>query len=256
MNIFKSITGLFSKKLNTEDDNYQYEELDRTEFLEKSIDEKETLLAHSCEQVVDATFQMEDLQMEYELVNAYFTDVQRIETLPEMNKKEIQDVARKIILLEDTRMNFLKSETKMSDVDIKQVQSVEGDIKDIMGKLAECEARDTKIRRDMQHLEGEKASLDYTEEMIEEKLEGLKFLTIVIGVITAITLAIFITVGYVGKMDVIIPCLVTLLIATIAGVVLFLHHRNLVFEMNTCRLKSYSIGFVTFNNRITSSSST
>ena len=48
-----------------------------------------TLIDESCDLIMEATYQLEDLQMEYQLVTAYLTDIQKIEQIPVEEKEKI-----------------------------------------------------------------------------------------------------------------------------------------------------------------------
>ncbi len=233
MGLFKKVSNLFKKNNKSEET-----ELDQyISELETKEDTIEGALSSNCDQIIDATYLMEDLKAEYELVTSYFADIQKIESLPEANYNELCDVARKIATLEKDRTEFLHSEAKISDEKFKNIQSIEKDIKDIMGKISECENRDNNIKRDIQHLEGEKSSIEYEEEVLEESLKNLKVSTIVIAGITVVTFLGMVAIGIMADTDVNIYCMITLFIATLIAGGIFLYYRSLVEEYKMCQRK-------------------
>lgn len=202
-----------------------------------STNDIERQLSSSCDQVVDSTYNVEDLKLEYDLVTAYLLDIQRLEALPDINKKELYDIASKIQLLEKDRVEFLKTDTKMSDEQFKLMQAMEPDIKNIIGKMSECEIRDDRIHRDMQHLEGEKASIEYVAELIEEKRHGIRNVFITMVIMTGITLALFLILAIGYRRDMRIPSLVMILVLVIVLTAVFLYNRSLQVELKNCEAR-------------------
>lgn len=225
MGIFSGIRKLFSKKNNIDDIELDCLNLNIRSY-DKSGDVDATIVS-DCEQIVDITYQMEDLKLEYELVTSYFTDIQKIEELPGMHRKEIEDIARKILSLEKNRVEFLQSETRLSDEKFKNIQSLEGNIKDIMGKLGECENRDMLIRRDMQKLEAEKAAIEYEEESTEDRIYNLRNIIKVVFVIMCITFLGILIVGYMSSTNVTIPMMIVLFIAAAFAVFGFVCYKQM-----------------------------
>ena len=73
MGLFKSIKNLFRKPEVRED-----KELESTGDREEEMSGEEAELSHHLGVIVDRTYEMEDLKREYELVTAYFSDIQKI----------------------------------------------------------------------------------------------------------------------------------------------------------------------------------
>ncbi len=233
MGFFKK---LFSKKSNSEED-FSLDNLNLEIGKAESANDIERQLSNNCDQVVDSTYNIEDLRLEYDLVTAYLLDIQRLEALPDINQKELYDIASKIQLLEKDRAEFLKTDTKMSDEQFKRMQAMEPDIKNIMEKLSECEIRDDRIHRDMQHLEGEKASIEYVAELIEDKRHGIKNVFITMVIMTGITLALFLILAIGYRMDMRIPSLIMILVLVIVLTAVFLYNRSLQVELKNCEAR-------------------
>ena len=120
MGLLSTVKGIFSRTEITEE-TFEYESIDN--FLSgkrEKEDEPQDDVAFKCDQIVDATYQMEDLRVEYEMVTSYFEDIQRIEELPQNARQEIINTAKKIAFLENETSEFSSlirsSECKNSEV--------------------------------------------------------------------------------------------------------------------------------------------
>ena len=56
-----------------------------------------------CEQVIDASYHGEDLKKEYQLVTDYLTDIQKIEEYLLVSPKELEEVTRRYLGLQNIR---------------------------------------------------------------------------------------------------------------------------------------------------------
>ena len=158
MSLLNTVKDIFTKTEVTEE-TFEYESIE--DFLEKQAKqrngEEEDDIAFKCDQIVDATYQMEDLRAEYDMVTSYFTDIQTIEELPQNIKQEIMDIAQKIAYLENETSQFLHSDDRISDENFRMIQGIEN-LTEVFGQLKDLEDMDMKIKRDLKNLEAEKNS--------------------------------------------------------------------------------------------------
>lgn len=233
MGLISAIKKLFFRKPTIEEnDELEFSDL----YLGQETYEKK--LSENLDQVVDATYQMEDLRIEYELVTAYFSDIQRIEQLPENIMSEVKDIARKIQFLEKNRREFLESsEERLSDDRFKQLRGMEKEIRGVCDKLKDLESLDSDIRRDMQHLEGEKAALEYEEEEIGSSKKILQTVCITIAILAAITFGILAFLGIKLGIDIMLVLTIIALVVTICAVLIFLRYRKLEYDLKLCEAK-------------------
>ncbi|MDD6482540.1 MAG: hypothetical protein PUF65_09840, partial [Lachnospiraceae bacterium] len=106
-----------------------------------------------CEQMIDASRDLEEAKDEYDLVTNYLMDVQLIEDLEGDTKKEIVDCATEVAELESRRTNFLKMDKKLSDTQYAQMQDEEENLPRTISRLQENEKDLDAIKKDMSYLE-------------------------------------------------------------------------------------------------------
>ena len=108
MGLLNAAKGLFAKAEVTEE-TFEYESIDsylKRQQQEQGEQTPKGDVAYKCDQIVEATYQMEDLKAEYDVVTSYFEDIQMIEELPQNIRKEITDTAKKIAFCKVRQQNF------------------------------------------------------------------------------------------------------------------------------------------------------
>ena len=217
MGLLSTVKDLFTKTEVTEE-VFEYESIDS--YLKKQQQEMERKgmqddVAYKCDQIVEASYQMEDLRAEYDMVTSYFEDIQMIEELPQNVRKQVTDIAKKIAFLESETSQFVHMDDRISDENFRMIQGMEKDLTTIFGQLKELEDMDMVIRRDMTNLEGEKNAQEYIQESIEQRQHSLKNFIIIFGTISVLVVLTLVVIGIMTKNNLVIPVLLILLI--IAG---------------------------------------
>lgn len=238
MGLVALVKDIFTKTEVTEE-TFEYESIDS--YLAKQAQQESNGpsddVAYMCDQIVDATYQMEDLRVEYEMVTSYFTDIQLIESLPQNVRKEITDIAKKITFLENETTQFLHSDDRISDENFRMIQSLEKELTDIFGQLKELEDMDLKIKRDMKHLEGEKNTQEYLQDSIERRQGKLRIFIIVFGTIAALSVTTLALIGLLAEVNMIIPILIILLVVVGMAALCVVTYRNLSYEYKMSELR-------------------
>lgn len=238
MGLLSTVKDLFSRTEVTEE-TFEYESIES--FLARQERSRENTMeddvAYKCDQIIDATYQMEDLRVEYEMVTSYFEDIQIIEELPQNVRQEIVDTAKKIAFLETETSAYLHSDDRISDENFRMIQSVEKDLTDIFGQLKDLEDMDMKIKRDMQHLEGEKFSQEYLQESIEGRQRKLRTFMVVFGTVSVLLVLTLAVTGILLEISLIIPVLLILLVVAAMAALCVVTYRNLSYEYKLSQMR-------------------
>ncbi len=237
MGLLSTVKEFFSKTEITEE-TFEYESIDS--FLAKREKEQagaDDDVVYKCDQIVDATYQMEDLRVEYEMVTSYFTDIQAIEELPQNVRQEITDIAKKIALLENETTQFLHSDDRISDENFRMIQGIEKELTQIFGQLKDLEDMDMKIKRDMKHLESEKNTQEYLQASIEERQSKLRMFQLVFGTVSALIVLTLAVVGLLTENSLLMPILLILLVVVIMAAMTIVTYRNLSYEFKLSEMR-------------------
>ena len=238
MGLVALVKDIFTKTEVTEE-TFEYESIDSylaKQGQQEPEGEKDDV-AYKCDQIVDATYQMEDLRVEYDMVTSYFTDIQLIESLPQNVRKEITDIAKKISFLESETTKFLHSDDRISDENFRLIQGLEKNLSEIFGQLKELEDMELKIKRDMKHLEGEKNTQEYLQDSIEHRQGKLRIFMIIFGTVSALVVVTLALVGMLADLNMIIPVLIILLVVVSMAAVGVVTYRKLSYEYKMSELR-------------------
>lgn len=237
MGLLSTVKDIFTKTEVTEE-TFEYESIE--DFLAKQAEqqngEQEDDIAFKCDQIVDATYQMEDLRAEYDMVTSYFTDIQTIEELPQSVKQEIMDIAQKIAYLEDETSQFLHSDDRISDENFRMIQGIDN-LTEVFGQLKDLEDMDMKIKRDLKNLEAEKNSQEYLQDSIEERQAKLRMFLIGFGTVSVLLVVTLAIIGILAETNLVIPILLILLVVAGMAALSVVTYRNMSYEFKMSQMR-------------------
>lgn len=190
-----------------------------------------------CEQLIDVSYHMEDMKREYQVVTGYLTDIQRIEELPINIANDIIDTARKIEMLDKSRQTYLQSENLLSMEQYNRIASLESGITDTIKNLNEMEMRDSMLKSDMGHLEGEKEDLRYMRNEYSERILRMRGVLITILVIFLITSVALFGVAMATKKNITLYALVVGVIAVIIFAASYVRYIDLKTDIREADAK-------------------
>lgn len=220
MSWFDTVKDIFTKTEVTEE-TFEYESIDSylakqaaREAARKTLDgaEEKDDVAYKCDQIIDATYHLDELKAEYDMVTSYFTDIQTIEALQPSVRNEITTIAKQISALESETSAFLHSDDRISDANFRMISGIEKDLNNIFARLKELEDMDEKIKRDMKHLEAEKNTQEYVQESIEGQQSKLRMFLMALGGGAAVLVVALAVVGIAVSESMMIPILLIILV--------------------------------------------
>ena len=122
---------------------------------------------------------MEQLEYEYNLVNAYLKDIEEIENMAPEDKTKLIDLAMQVVKLEDERDDRRDKMKHMTDVQFQKMERIEEDVPGALRKLKEAEDYQGKIRQDLNRLESEKSAYQYRANELETGLANLRGMIVI-----------------------------------------------------------------------------
>ena len=209
----------------------QLEEWKKRSFEEKMDDLSQTVLTENnikdpkqveqyvverLEQMIDITREIEEEKSEYRTVTSYLNDVQKLEDLPEPEKKKIADVAQNVVQLNSARNIFLNSEKKLTDAQFTQLQQEEKTMPDAIKRLSSNEIYQDTIKKDMKYLEREKSRWLLHREYLMHQQKSLKNLLYIILAIVAAVAVTLITLQLGFKVDTYYAWMVLIFVTAVA----------------------------------------
>ena len=132
----------------------KFEELDATVLTEKDYRDStkiEQYVVERLEQMIEVTREIDDEKAEYRMVTAYLNDIQRVEDLPEEDRKKIDETAANVVQLSSARNGFLNSAKKLTDAQFAQLEQEEKEIPNAIRRLAANETYQDTLKQDMKY---------------------------------------------------------------------------------------------------------
>ena len=139
------------------------DELQRQKYLKSLI-----------EQVKDASGELDKLSYEYNVVTASLKDMEELESLPQEQKAELQNVVKRILYLEGEKKDFGEKKNRMTDILFYSMERMENSMPKAYEDLKQAEDYKKLIKDDLQKLDGEKHSYLYRQGELYRDIDNCK----------------------------------------------------------------------------------
>lgn len=238
--IFSKLGKFFSSRKKDESEETVSED-DEIAALSASgkrmVDPERKAVKDFCEQLVDVSFHMDEIAREYKLVTSYLTDIQRIEELPIDMAKELIGISQKIEMLDKNRQTYLQSENLLTMEQYNTIGSLENEVVDTIVKLNDMEMRDSMLKNDMGHLEGEKEDLRFVREECGNRIVRIRGVILTILTLFLITSAILLVVALTTRESVTMYALIVGAIAMLSFAISYAQYIELKSDMKDADAK-------------------
>lgn len=226
----KADSGEDNLIISTEIENYEVD-------LNSKPDRERYIKGH-CEQIIEASRQNEEAKLEYQAVTSYLTDIQKIDRIEGEDRDSITEFARNIVTLSRERHEYQsKKDVKLSEKQYKFYEKNESKLPDDIKKLEEYESYNAKIKNDMRHLEGEKSVQKHKKKEFASAQRYLKKIAITTSILVFTMFALFYVLDSVAGKDMQLPYLLTVALAGISGLYIFLEGRRNAYNLKLAQIK-------------------
>ncbi len=231
--------SIFKKKKNKKQNTDSSFE-GRLEEIQKQANNQKNVSKHQlvdmCEQMVDTFREYEDAKSEYQLLTSYLNDVQIIEDLSGKQLETLREIATFVSNLNEARMEFLKAENKISDVQFAQMQEMEEEIPKAIERLKSNETYLDTIKRDLKYIEGEKVELTIFSEDSKKEQEILRKLSIVALILFA-SIVVLLTIAVLAyRMNIQVAFVICALVATVVAAYILIRYKENSWNIKKCEM--------------------
>ena len=232
--------GLWKKFLqwrkNAEEPEYEIEDwneivYDRDDLKINDRDQREEYVKGCLEQIAEASKELENLQFEYNMVTSYLKDMEEIEALPEEEKLELAEWAKKIDALEEQQSGYKERKNRMSEEKFRQMERLEEEVQEGLEKLTQAEDYQELIKRDLRRLDGEKHAYLFRKSELMRIIADTRSMTIICTVAVIMCILILLILQFGLKMDAKLGCLAAGAIGAVAITAIFIKHNDSVREL-------------------------
>lgn len=218
----------FGSGRKQEEPELNWEEIvyDHTEVDFGDEEQRSRYITNCLEQIAEASKEINQLGGEYGLVTSYLTDMEEIEALPEESRQELNQVANRLVSLEQERERYLGKRDRMRDSDYFRMRKQEDEVQEGIQKLKETEKYSKLVRGDLQRLDREKHAYEYRKSelfTLQTNLRGMAVIFISALVACLLMLAVL-QFGF--KMNTHVGYVITVLSAAVAVTVVCVKYMD------------------------------
>lgn len=218
----------FGSGRKQEEPELNWEEIvyDHTEVDFGDEEQRSRYITNCLEQIAEASKEINQLGGEYGLVTSYLTDMEEIEALPEESRQELNQVANRLVSLEQERERYLGKRDRMKDSDYFRMRKQEDEVQEGIQKLKETEKYSKLVRGDLQRLDRERHAYEYRKSelfTLQTNLRGMAVIFISALVACLLMLAVL-QFGF--KMNTYVGYFITVLSATVAVTVVCVKYMD------------------------------
>lgn len=231
--------NLFQRKKNreTEAQNRPEDKLVLRDGIYSTPEERAGFVKNCCDMINEAKRQQFEAKKEYEVVTAYLADIQKIDLLPTQAKKSIDDMARKLLALNQERQKMQKITPKITMAQRLALEPYEDTILEEIRKMEEQENYLQVINSDIRHLESEKASLDFELQEVMERDELGKKMLKAAGIFIVVFLVFLFVLQEMAKKNVQLPFVFTIAFGIIVIAYFYFSNRKNQYDLKMAELK-------------------
>ena len=225
------------KKKEQEAESRQEDKLVLRDGIYSTPEEREGFLRNCCDLINEAKRQRFEAKKEYEVVTSYLADIQKIDLLPLQAKKSIDDMARKVLTLNQERQKMQKIPPKITMAQRLALEPYEDTILEEIHKMEEQENYLQAINSDIRHLESEKASLDFELQDVMDRDEQGKKMLKVAAVFIIIFLVFLFVLQEAAQKNVQLPFIFTIAFGIIVIGYFYFSNRKNQYDLKVAELK-------------------
>ena len=231
--------NLFQRKKKTENvaENRQEDKLVLRDGIYSTTEERAGFVKNCCDMINEAKRQQFEAKKEYEVVTSYLADIQKIDLLPERAKKSIDDMARKLLALNQERLKMQKITPKITMAQRLALEPYEDTILEEIRKMEEQENYLQVINSDIRHLESEKASLDFELQEVMERDELGKKMFKAAGVFVIVFLVFLFIIQEMAKKNVQLPFIFTIAFGILVIAYFYFSNRKNQYDIKVAEIK-------------------
>lgn len=218
-----------------EDFEWDWEHIVSDRHMFKMSDElqREKYLRNLVEQVKDASTEMDKLSAEYNAVTATLKDMDEIESLPMVEKMELQDSARKILYYQEETKEYNMKRNAMTDTQFHTMERFEDKMPKAYDDIKEAEDYKALVKDDLKKLEGEKHAFLYRQAELNRDIINSKGMVIICVFAAALCTIMLLVLQYGFEMETGVGYIIVVLTLAVAITVIFVKYQDASKELRT-----------------------
>ena len=231
----KFLEWLFcKKKIKEQEQEEDWEQIvyERDRINIHNPEERRRYLENCMEQIKEAERELDLLTGEYNLVTAYLTDMEEIESLPPAQMSELKTVAGQMMVLNQERNKYLDKERHLTDSEYRQMHSVEQEVEEGLAKLQEAEKYQKLVKQDLSRLDSERHAYSYRRGEMGTMLANLRGMAVICLTALCACILMLLILQFGFRMNTVIGYYLSVSAAAVAITVIFIKYKDAERELN------------------------
>lgn len=232
MGWFKKLTGrLFGRDEDDYDEEWEDDEAEyQVDYDNK--EQRDDYVRNCLERMADATRELENLTFEYDMVTSYLKDMEEIEALPPEESEQLQECAKRVSLLQDSKTGFMERPHRITDEKYQHMERIVDEVEEGYEKLAETEEYQELIKQDLSRLDGEKHAYLYRKSEVMSIIADTRGMAVICVVALALCVVLLLLLQFFLDMDTRAGYLVTAAAAALAITIIYVKHVDARRELH------------------------
>lgn len=226
--------GLFSKifKKNKENDGSAWDEIaaGRADLDLSNPIVREQYVISCLEQMKDASSEIDRINAEYAVVTSYLMDMEEIEALPEDNKKELADIARRLKDLRKAHDKYVLTPSIMTEREYNHIDAMFDEVEEGIAKMkAEEEYRD-KVKSDLKRIDREITAYRLRQREVRTAMENTRGIATISLVSSGVLVVILFLLQALLDLDVVLGYYIAVALIAVTMTVIYLKYNGFSTE--------------------------
>lgn len=218
-----------------EEDNleWDWDSLAKERNLFKLSDElqRKKYIRSLIEQIKESSGELDKLSYEYNLVTASLKDMDELDALPQNQKDELRDTAKRVLYFEEEKKDYNEKKNRMSDAQFYSMERLEDVMPKAYDDIKQAEDYKVLIKDDLSKLDGEKHAFLYRQGELGHDIENCKGMVIICAVAMALCMVMLLVLQFGFDMKTSIGYIVVGFSGAIALTVLYIKYLEYTQEL-------------------------
>ena len=195
-------------------------------------EQRDDYVRNCLERMADATKELENLTFEYDMVTSYLKDMEEIEALPPEESEQLQECAKRVALLQDSKAGFMERPHRITDEQYQHIERIVDEVEEGYKKLVEAEEYQDLIKQDLSRLDGERHAYLYRKNEMMNMIADTRGMAIICVVALGLCVVLLLLLQFFLDMDTKAGYLVTAAAAALAITLIYVKHIDARRELH------------------------
>ena len=233
MGWFKKLTARFFGRDEEDDYDEEWEDEEVDHQVDYHNKEQRNDYVRNClEKMADATRELENLTFEYDMVTSYLKDMEEIEALPPEESEQLQECAKRVALLQDSKADFMERPHRITDEKYQLIERIVDEVEEGYEKLTEAEEYHDLIKQDLSRLDGERHAYQYRKNEVMNIISDTRGMAIICVVALGLCVVLLLFLQFFLDMDTKAGYFVTAAAAALAITIIYVKHVDARRELH------------------------